>query len=107
MAPLFTLYGNRGSASAERVTLMLMVAEFPATDYELVTMDPGNGSLKSPEYLSKHPYGRVPALVMPDGFILYESRKILFRRWLMKHNLDIITNSYRCYMHLFGSHLQV
>jgi glutathione S-transferase len=33
-------------------------------------------SLQSNEHLQRHPWGKVPAVVFPDGFTLYESRAI-------------------------------
>ncbi|PVH72097.1 glutathione S-transferase [Cadophora sp. DSE1049] len=73
MAPAFKLYGNRGSANSERVRLMLLDAGF--TDYEYVVLNP-DVSLKGPDHLLLHPFGKIPALVMSDGFTLFESRAI-------------------------------
>jgi glutathione S-transferase len=41
-------------------------------DYELVTLSFTGGDLQKPEYLAKHPLGKVPALEI-DGDVLWES----------------------------------
>ena len=41
-------------------------------DYELVTLDFMGGDLQKPDYLAKHPLGKVPALEI-DGATLWES----------------------------------
>ncbi|CAJ0548515.1 Ff.00g021280.m01.CDS01 [Fusarium sp. VM40] len=72
--PSFTLYGARGSTNTDRVRLTL--AEGGFTDYELVLLNLAKGEQKSKENLSRHPWGKVPAITFPDGFTLYESRAI-------------------------------
>lgn len=72
--PAFTLYTSPGSTHSKRVRLTL--AEGGFDDYELVLLNLMKGEQKSPEHLKRHPWGKVPAVVFPDGFTLYESRAI-------------------------------
>ncbi|KAL4724507.1 hypothetical protein ACLX1H_007948 [Fusarium chlamydosporum] len=70
----FTLYGARGSSNTDRVLLTL--AEGGFTDFQLELLDLSKGEQKSREYIPYHPWGKVPAVRFPDGFVLYESRAI-------------------------------
>ncbi|KAH7239387.1 putative glutathione-S-transferase theta, GST [Fusarium tricinctum] len=72
--PSFTLYSAHGSTNTDRVRLTL--AEGGFTDYELVLLNLAKGEQKSKEHFSRHPWGKVPAIIFPDGFTLYESRAI-------------------------------
>ncbi|OAA77687.1 Glutathione S-transferase, protein [Akanthomyces lecanii RCEF 1005] len=72
--PAFTLFGARGSTNTDRVRLTL--AEGGFTDYELVLLNLQRGEQKSGEHMKRHPWGKIPAVVFPDGFTLYESRAI-------------------------------
>ncbi|KAH7014606.1 amino acid permease-domain-containing protein [Microdochium trichocladiopsis] len=72
--PAFTLYGARGSSNTDRVRLTL--AEGGFTDYDLVLLDLAKGEQKSPDNMARHPWGKVPSVVFPDGFTLFESRAI-------------------------------
>ena len=45
--------------------------------YELETFQLGDRKMRSPEYLSVHPLGRVPALEDDDGTVLFESGAIV------------------------------
>ncbi|KAF7547648.1 hypothetical protein G7Z17_g7584 [Cylindrodendrum hubeiense] len=72
--PAFTLYGSRGSTNTDRVRLTL--AEGGFTDYELVLLNLQKGEQKSEENLKRHPWGKIPVIAFPEGFILYESRAI-------------------------------
>ncbi|EHK23094.1 uncharacterized protein TRIVIDRAFT_28420 [Trichoderma virens Gv29-8] len=72
--PAFTLYGSRGSTNTDRVRLTL--AEGGFTDYELVLLNLQKGEQKSTEHTKRHPWGKIPVVVFPNGFTLYESRAI-------------------------------
>ncbi|KAK5653742.1 hypothetical protein OQA88_7898 [Cercophora sp. LCS_1] len=72
--PAFTLYGSRGSTNTDRVRLTL--AEGGFTDYELVLLNLQKGEQKSQDNLSRHPFGKIPVIVFPSGFTLYESRAV-------------------------------
>jgi len=90
--PAFTLYGSRGSTNTDRVRLTL--AEGGFTDYEFVLLNLQKGEQKvspsrelpnlnninnptqSPSNLTRHPFGKIPAITFPSGFTLYESRAI-------------------------------
>ncbi|KAI8303644.1 Glutathione S-transferase [Colletotrichum sp. SAR11_59] len=72
--PAFTLYGARGSTNTDRVRLTL--AEGGFTDYELVLINLQKGEQKSEQHMKRHPWGKVPVAIFPDGFTLYESRVI-------------------------------
>ncbi|KAJ1323528.1 glutathione S-transferase [Microdochium nivale] len=70
----FTLYGARGSSNTDRIRLTL--AEGGFTAFDLVLLDLSKGEQKSPENVARHPWGKVPSVVFPSGFTLYESRAI-------------------------------
>ncbi|CAJ2513209.1 Uu.00g013280.m01.CDS01 [Anthostomella pinea] len=72
--PAFTLYGARGSTNTDRVRLTL--AEGGITDYKLVLLSLQKGEQKSEENMKRHPWGKIPAITIPGGFTLYESRAI-------------------------------
>ncbi|KAF8798277.1 glutathione S-transferase [Phlegmacium glaucopus] len=69
---VFKLYGVPQSPFVRLVAAVLLEKKVP---FELVLVDMANGQHKSPEYLSKHPFGQVP-YIDDDGFILYESKAI-------------------------------
>lgn len=56
-------------------TKVLITAEELGLDYEIQWMDPRKGELKAPEYLDKHPLGKVPCLEL-DGHCYFESMSI-------------------------------
>ena len=59
-----------------RSVRILWLLEELGLDYELVSMPLGDKSMREPEYLAKHPAGRVPAL--EDGDVtLFESGAIV------------------------------
>jgi glutathione S-transferase len=67
----FTVYSVPGSPFGRAV---LATLEEKAASYRLLPVVPG--TLRSPEHLARHPFGRVPVLEH-DGFSLYESQAIL------------------------------
>jgi len=67
----FTVHSIPGSPFGRSVLAMLEEKRAP---YRLSPLAPG--SLKTPEYLALHPFGRVPVLVH-NGFKLYETQAIL------------------------------
>jgi glutathione S-transferase len=67
----FTVHSIPGSPFGRSVLAMLEEKRAP---YRLSPLAPG--SLKTPEYLALHPFGRVPVLVH-NGFNLYETQAIL------------------------------
>ncbi|KAH8168917.1 glutathione S-transferase domain-containing protein [Sarocladium implicatum] len=72
--PAFTLYASPNSTYSKRVRLTLAEAGFD--DYELVLLNLMKGEQKQPSHIQRHPFGKVPVVVFPDGFTLYESRAI-------------------------------
>ncbi|TQS32445.1 hypothetical protein Golomagni_07237 [Golovinomyces magnicellulatus] len=72
--PAFTLYGARGSTNTDRVLLTL--AEGGFTDFDFVALNLMKGEQKSSDHMKRHPWGKIPVAVFPDGFTLYESRAI-------------------------------
>ncbi|OAL34089.1 hypothetical protein AYO20_06544 [Fonsecaea nubica] len=72
--PAFTLYGARGSTNTDRVRLTL--AEGGFTDYDFVLVNLQKREQKSEENMKRHPWGKIPVVVFPSGFTLYESRAI-------------------------------
>lgn len=67
-----TVYGTPVSTYVRTVRLLL---EEAGADYDLQSVDIFNGENTSPEYLAKHPFGKVPTLDV-DGNILYETAAI-------------------------------
>jgi glutathione S-transferase len=67
----FTVYSIPGSPFGRAV---LATLEEKAATYRLMPVAPG--TLRSPEHLARHPFGRVPVLEH-NGFSLYESQAIL------------------------------
>ena len=63
--------GIPGSPFMRAVLMTLLEKNAP---YRLEPIAPGQH--KSPEYLAKHPFGRVP-VIEQDGFVLYETQAIL------------------------------
>jgi glutathione S-transferase len=67
----FTVYSIPGSPFGRAV---LTTLEEKGADYRLSAVAPG--SLRSPEHLARHPFGRVPVMEH-GGFMLYETQAIL------------------------------
>src|SRR5713226_3002965 len=67
----FTVHSVAGSPFGRAV---LATLEEKVSPYRLSPVIPG--TMRSPEHLSRHPFGRVPVLVH-DGFSLYETQAIL------------------------------
>lgn len=70
MAP--TVYGIAQSTYVRTVRLLL---EEAGIEYDLKPVNIFNGETQSPEYLAKHPFGKVPTLEV-DGETLYETSAI-------------------------------
>ena len=64
----------RGIAGSPFMRAVLMTLLEKNAPYRLEALAPGQH--KSPEYLAKHPFGRVP-VIEQDGFVLYETQAIL------------------------------
>jgi len=70
---MLKVYYHPLSTFSQRVRIALIEKTIPA---ELVEVDLLARTQFQPEYLSKNPYGRVPA-IDEDGWVLYESTAIL------------------------------
>ena len=70
--PKLIVYGFTGSTYVRTVRLLL--AEIGA-DYTLESVNIFNGESQSPNYLAKHPFGKIPTLEV-DGELLYETAAI-------------------------------
>jgi len=68
------LYGVSSSPFVRLVAAALLEKQVP---FELVKVDYANREHKTPEYLTKHPFGQIP-YIDDDGFILYESKAICY-----------------------------
>jgi len=69
------LYDSAISGNAYKVRLLLTHLGIP---FERVEMNVDDGSTRTPEFLKINPNGKVPALVFPDGRVLFESNAIIF-----------------------------
>ena len=57
---VISIYGNIDSPFVQTVILVLKETNVP---YKSVPLDTTKGESKTPEYLTKHPFGQVPLLV--------------------------------------------
>ena len=64
-----------GPALSTYVRTVRLVCEEKGAPYELVEIDIMQGGHKAPDYLARHPFGKVPAFEH-DGFGLYETSAI-------------------------------
>ena len=74
-------YTSSRTPNPRRVAMFL--AEKGLTGIEQVQVDLGAGQNRSPEFLDKNPFGRVPVLALDDGRLLSETRAIC--TWLEGH----------------------
>jgi glutathione S-transferase len=70
--PNIIVYGTPISTYVRTVRLLL---ESAGATYDLKSVDIFNGETKSPEYLAKHPFGKVPTIEV-DGEVIYECAAI-------------------------------
>ncbi|SMF40584.1 glutathione S-transferase [Tistlia consotensis] len=70
--PAYTLYWSPGTASLAPLTIL----EEVGVPYELVRVDTRKGEHRDAAYRAIHPYGKVPAMMLPDGRPLFESAAI-------------------------------
>lgn len=69
---MYVLHHYPGNAS---LLPHMMLREIGAP-FELRLVDRAAGAQRSPAYLALNPHGRIPALVDPDGTVLYETAAI-------------------------------
>jgi glutathione S-transferase len=69
------LYDNKESRNGYKVLLLLTQLGVP---FEHVGLDLFKGETRTPEYLAKNPFGKIPALELDDGTVLAESGAILW-----------------------------
>ncbi|KAJ7615806.1 glutathione S-transferase-like protein [Mycena rosella] len=69
---ILKLYGAGYTSCTRRVATVLHELKVP---FELIEIDVKKGEQKTPAYLEKQPFGKIP-YIADDGFILYESRAI-------------------------------
>lgn len=70
------LYGHEGALCTKRVIITLAELKLP---YELVKVDILKGEQKQPEFLARHPFGKIPYLEDGEGeqmVAIAESRAI-------------------------------
>jgi glutathione S-transferase len=70
---LYTLYWDKLSGSMAPMAVL----EEIGTEYKLERIDTSAGEHRSAEYRKIHPYGLVPALMLEDGRVLFESAAIV------------------------------
>ncbi|KAF8204442.1 glutathione S-transferase [Mycena galopus ATCC 62051] len=69
---ILKLYGDGSATCTRRVATILYEAREP---FELIEIDRSKGEHKTPSYLEKQPFGRIPYMD-DDGFFLFETRAI-------------------------------
>jgi glutathione S-transferase len=72
---MLRLYDNLDSGNAYKVRLVLAHLDLPC---ERIELDTDSGETRSPKYLAKNPNGKVPALELESGEVLWESNAIIF-----------------------------
>lgn len=98
----YKLYWHPGSSSLAPMALLKEIG----ANYEAILVDLEAGENFGSEYLRIHPYGRVPALELPDGSSVFESAGLVL------HLADQVTDGRlvpeigeadraRCYQWLF------
>jgi glutathione S-transferase len=70
-----TLYDYLESGNAYKVRLLLHLRGIP---FRRVELDILKRETRTPEFLAKNPNGRIPALELDDGRVLFESNAILW-----------------------------
>ena len=68
------LYDYLPSGNGYKVRLLLAQLEIP---FERIELDIIKSETRTPEFLSKFPNGRIPAVVLDDGCLLFESDAIM------------------------------
>ncbi len=69
---MYKLYWSEGTASLAPQVIL----EEAGIDYEMVIIDMANSQHFTPEYLAINPFGKVPALMLPDGKVMTEAAAI-------------------------------
>jgi glutathione S-transferase len=72
---MLRLYDYLESGNGYKVRLLLHQLRIP---FERVELDILEGETRTPEFLARNPNGRVPALELDDGSVLWESGAIQF-----------------------------
>lgn len=80
---MYKLYWSEGSASLAPHIIL----EEAKVDYELILIDTAKSEHRTPEFLKINPFGKVPALMLPDGEVMTETAAICIYL-IEKHNLD-------------------
>jgi len=69
---MYTLHWNHGSASL----VAHMALEEAGVPYKLKFIDMDKGEHRTPDYLTLNPHGKVPALALDGGGVMYETNAI-------------------------------
>lgn len=70
---MLTIYGSEVSSPSNKVRFM---ANLAGVEYEYRSIHLAKGEARSPEFLKKHPAGKVP-VIEDNGFVLFESNAIV------------------------------
>jgi glutathione S-transferase len=71
---MITLYDYLESGNAYKARLLLHLRGIP---FRRVELDILKGETRTPQFLAKNPNGRIPAVELEDGRVLFESNAIL------------------------------
>lgn len=77
---MYRLYDYLPSGNSYKPRLLLSLLDI---DYERIDIDIMKGETRTPEFLGKNPNGRIPALQLENGEVLWESNAILY--YLARH----------------------
>lgn len=72
--PMATVYGMTPSGNCWKVAQILRLTGQP---FDWVEIDTNGGETRSPGFLRRNPFGKVPVLELDDGTVLVESNAIL------------------------------
>jgi glutathione S-transferase len=75
VARMIKLFDYLESGNAYKVRLLLHLLGIP---FQRVELDILRGETRTPEFLAKNPNGRIPAVELEDGRVLFESNAILW-----------------------------
>ena len=80
---MYKLYWSEGTASLAPHIIL----EEAKVEYELILVDTAKSQHRTTEFLKVNPFGKVPAMTLPDGEVMTEAAAICLYL-IEKHNLD-------------------
>ena len=69
---MYKLYWSEGTASLAPQIIL----EEVGVEYDIVVIDTAKSQHRTPEYLALNPFGKIPAMMLPDGSVMTEAAAI-------------------------------